>query len=85
MIDFAGGAPVTGSPDIEWNHGTPGRRGNGEPKIQVHYYDEHTVILRQSKTASPSRGARRRSAPIARSGSGSRPAARSLRRTLLSP
>ena len=50
MIDFASGAPVTGSLDVEWNHGTPSRRGNGEPKIQVHYYDEHTVILRQSKS-----------------------------------
>ena len=28
MIDFAGGAPVTGSLDVEWNHGTPGRRGD---------------------------------------------------------
>ncbi len=49
MIDFASGAPVTGSLDVTWNHGTPGRRGDREPKIQVHYYDEHTVILRQSK------------------------------------
>lgn len=52
MVDFASGAPVTGSLDVEWNHGTPGRRGDREPKIQVHYYDEHTVILRQSKSVS---------------------------------
>jgi hydroxyacylglutathione hydrolase len=50
MVDFARGAPTKGSLDVTWNHGTPGRRGNGEPKIQVHYYDEHTVILRQSKS-----------------------------------
>jgi hypothetical protein len=43
---------MKGSLDVTWNHGTPGRRGNGEPKIQVHYYDEHTVILRQSKSVS---------------------------------
>ena len=52
MVDFASGAPVTGSLDVAWNHGTPGRRGDREPKIQVHYYDEHTVILRQSKSVS---------------------------------
>ena len=50
MVDFASRAPVTGSLDVTWNHGTPGRRGDREPKIQVHYYDEHTVILRQSKS-----------------------------------
>lgn len=32
--------------DVAWNHGTP-----GEPAIQVHAYDDSTVILRQSKTA----------------------------------
>jgi len=50
MVDFARGTPVTGSLDVAWNHGMPGRRGEREPKIQVHYYDEHTVILRQSKS-----------------------------------
>ncbi|BEL05220.1 hypothetical protein Q0Z83_034110 [Actinoplanes sichuanensis] len=35
---------VTGSLDVAWIHG---RRG--EPAIQVHHYDERTVILRQSK------------------------------------
>jgi hydroxyacylglutathione hydrolase len=49
MVDFARGAPTKGSLDVTWNHGTPGRRGGREPKIQVHHYDEHTVILRQSK------------------------------------
>jgi len=52
MVDFASGAPVTGSLDVAWNHGTPGRRGDREPKVQVHYYDEHTVMLRQSKSVS---------------------------------
>jgi hydroxyacylglutathione hydrolase len=32
--------------DVAWNCGMP-----GEPAIQVHAYDESTVILRQSKTA----------------------------------
>jgi hypothetical protein len=36
---------MTGDLDVLWNHGRA-----GEPKIQVHAYDESTVILRQSKT-----------------------------------
>lgn len=47
MPDFAGG-PTTGDLDVRWVHGT--RRGNPESPVQVHAYDEHTVILRQSKT-----------------------------------
>jgi hydroxyacylglutathione hydrolase len=45
VIDFATGAPATGSLDVAWIHGV-----RGEPAIQVHRYDEHTVILRQSKS-----------------------------------
>jgi hydroxyacylglutathione hydrolase len=52
LIDFRTAAPITGSLDVRWNHGTPPRRENDEPKIQVHAYDEHTFILRQSKTTS---------------------------------
>ena len=49
MTDFVTGAPTAGSLEVSWNHGT--RRGQqAEPKIQVHQYDEHTVILRQSKS-----------------------------------
>ncbi|TQS46942.1 MBL fold metallo-hydrolase [Cryptosporangium phraense] len=40
MIDFETSAPATGLLDIDWNHDDP---------IQVHAYDEHTVVLRQSK------------------------------------
>jgi hydroxyacylglutathione hydrolase len=47
MIDFASEAPVTGSLEVSWIHGAP-----GEPAVQVHRYDEHTVILRQSKSTS---------------------------------
>ena len=45
MTDFVSGAPVPGSLDVRWIHGAP-----GEPAIQVHRYDEHTVILRQGKS-----------------------------------
>lgn len=47
-MDFVTGAPVAGDLDVPWAHGT--RRGTGESPIQVHAYDEHTLILRQSKT-----------------------------------
>ncbi|HEY3504397.1 MAG TPA: MBL fold metallo-hydrolase [Actinocatenispora sp.] len=48
-IDFITTAPTTGSLDVAWIHGTRSARRAPEPKIQVHRYDEHTVILRQSK------------------------------------
>ncbi|MFI5954424.1 MBL fold metallo-hydrolase [Cryptosporangium sp. NPDC051539] len=44
-IDFVQGSPVAGSLDVEWAHG-----GTTEAPIQVHAYDEHTFVLRQSKT-----------------------------------
>jgi hydroxyacylglutathione hydrolase len=49
-IDFVTGAPTTGSLDVRWIHGAPSKRAARDPKIQVHHYDEHTVILRQSKS-----------------------------------
>jgi hydroxyacylglutathione hydrolase len=51
-IDFATEAPVTGSLDVKWIHGARSRRRSDEPKPQVHGYDEHTVIMRQSKLTS---------------------------------
>jgi glyoxylase-like metal-dependent hydrolase (beta-lactamase superfamily II) len=51
-IDFMTGAPVQGSLDVHWIHGVPARRRAGDPPIQVHHYDEHTVILRESKSVS---------------------------------
>jgi hydroxyacylglutathione hydrolase len=52
-VDFVTGAPTSsGSLDVRWRHGVrPGSRET-EPKIQVHRYDEHTFVLRQSKMAS---------------------------------
>ncbi|WP_246143863.1 MBL fold metallo-hydrolase [Actinacidiphila oryziradicis] len=52
LIDFVDGAPVSGSLDVRWIHGSPSKRRNSDPKIQVHAYDAHTFILRQSKTTS---------------------------------
>ncbi len=58
-IDFVTGAPTScGSLDVQWHHGVRPRRPllrsghEAEPAIQVHRHDEHTFILRQSKTVS---------------------------------
>jgi hydroxyacylglutathione hydrolase len=49
-IDFAAGAAAAGPMDVRWIHGAPARRRNSDPPIQVYRYDQHTVILRQSKS-----------------------------------
>jgi hydroxyacylglutathione hydrolase len=49
-IDFVTCAPAAGSLDVTWNHGARSKRAAAGPPIQVHRYDEHTVILRQSKS-----------------------------------
>jgi hydroxyacylglutathione hydrolase len=46
---FAGPTPVRGDLDVAWIHGSPYRRVRTDPPIQVHAYDEHTWLLRQSK------------------------------------
>ncbi len=51
-IDFVTGAPTAGSMDVRWIHGAPVRRRSSDPPIQVHYYDQHTIILRESKSVS---------------------------------
>jgi hydroxyacylglutathione hydrolase len=43
-VDFAVGAPVAGDLDVRWIYGAA-----GEPPVQVHAYDPHTYVLRQSK------------------------------------
>jgi hydroxyacylglutathione hydrolase len=49
-IDFEAGAPTVGSLDVRWIHGAPSKRRSTDPEIQVHAYDPHTRILRQSKS-----------------------------------
>jgi len=49
MIDFVTAAPTRGSLDVNWIHGMASKRAAPDPPIQVHHYDEHTVIMRQSK------------------------------------
>ncbi len=49
MVDFVSGAPVAGDLEVRWIHGSRSARRNTDPKIQVHAYDAHTFVLRQSK------------------------------------
>jgi hydroxyacylglutathione hydrolase len=49
MIDFEAGAPVAGDWDVAWIHGSRSRKHDPNGPIQVHFYDPHTVILRQNK------------------------------------
>jgi hydroxyacylglutathione hydrolase len=51
MVDFASG-PVPGDLDVRWNHGVGRGSDATEPPIQVHAFDPHTFLLRQSKTLS---------------------------------
>ena len=49
--DFRPRAPLMpGRPlDVAWIHGSVSAKHNTDPDIQVHWHDEHTVILRQNK------------------------------------
>lgn len=51
MVDsaFAGSHPVRGDLGVAWIHGSPSPRHRTDPPLQVHAYDEHTYVLRQSK------------------------------------
>lgn len=51
MIDFGVGAPVAGDLDVRWIHGIAPGAADTDPGFQVHAYDPHTYVLRQSKTA----------------------------------
>ena len=46
---FTGETPVRGDLDVRWIHGSPRRTRNDDPPFQVHRYDPHTYVLRQSK------------------------------------
>src|ERR1700722_17768408 len=49
-VDFTADAPTVGSLDVRWIHGAPASRPADDPPLQVHWYDPHTVIARQSKS-----------------------------------
>jgi hydroxyacylglutathione hydrolase len=39
---------ASGSLAVEWIHGSVSAKHNTDPEIQVHFYNDHTVILRQN-------------------------------------
>ncbi len=45
-------APLEGDLAVRWIHGAPRARNCPDPPVQVHWYDAHTVIIRQSKAVS---------------------------------
>ena len=51
-VDFTTGAPVCGDFDVRWIHGSRGRQCTPDPAFQVHAYDRHSYVLRQSKASS---------------------------------
>lgn len=48
-LDFTTDAPVDGDLDVRWIHGSPRGTPDADPPFQVHRYDPHTYVLRQSK------------------------------------
>lgn len=50
VVDFAAGAAGSGDLDVAWHAGWPSAKHDPAPEIQVHAYDEHTMILRQNKS-----------------------------------
>jgi glyoxylase-like metal-dependent hydrolase (beta-lactamase superfamily II) len=48
-IDFSSGVPVGGDLNVAWIHGSADRKHPTDPAVQVHRYNKHTFMLRQSK------------------------------------
>jgi glyoxylase-like metal-dependent hydrolase (beta-lactamase superfamily II) len=51
-IDFNMQVPAPGSFPARWICGSPSCMDNHDPPIQVHWYNEHTVFMRQNKAYS---------------------------------
>jgi glyoxylase-like metal-dependent hydrolase (beta-lactamase superfamily II) len=51
-IDFSGRSPAPGSFPKKWICGSVSCMDNQDPPIQIHWYNDHTVILRQNKAYS---------------------------------
>ncbi|TNE39606.1 MAG: MBL fold metallo-hydrolase [Sphingomonadales bacterium] len=51
-IDFKSNLPAPGSYPKKWICGSPSLMDNSDPPVQVHWYNEHTAFLRQSKAYS---------------------------------
>ncbi|MGI8613177.1 MAG: MBL fold metallo-hydrolase [Nocardioidaceae bacterium] len=48
-VDFVTAAPIQRSLEVSWIHGSLSPRHSADPSLQVHHYDQHTYVLRQSK------------------------------------
>jgi glyoxylase-like metal-dependent hydrolase (beta-lactamase superfamily II) len=48
-IDFVSHAPVKGTFPKMWIHGSESAMDNTDPPLQVHWYNDHTVIMRENK------------------------------------
>jgi len=51
-VDFTSGAPTLGNLTVTWVHGSASPRRRTDPPLQVHAYDPHTFVLRESKDVS---------------------------------
>jgi glyoxylase-like metal-dependent hydrolase (beta-lactamase superfamily II) len=51
-IDFKSAVPASGTFPDRWICGSPSAMDNVDPPVQVHWYNEHTAILRQNKAYS---------------------------------
>jgi glyoxylase-like metal-dependent hydrolase (beta-lactamase superfamily II) len=49
-LDFTPGRAGAGDLSVRWHPGAPSARHDDAPEIQVHAYDEHTVLLRQNRS-----------------------------------
>lgn len=47
-IDFALSEAAPGDLNVRWIHGSVSAKHNRDPDIQVHAYNEHTIIMRQN-------------------------------------
>lgn len=52
-INFNLSTAAPGSLDVKWIHGSVSAKHNTDPDIQVHPYNEHTIILRQNMAVHP--------------------------------
>ena len=48
-VDFERKGPAPGNFPVKWIHGSESAMDNQDPPIQTHWYNEHTLILRENK------------------------------------
>lgn len=48
-IDFQSNLPAKGTFPEKWIHGSKSLLDNHDPPVQVHWFNEHTVIMRENK------------------------------------